>query len=178
MSDTLQQPEWWRTSNSQRNPPEQQLTYQVPIVTSQTQAQVAKTEVLRDVYETYRKQIEHEDQLIGMRNGWLIGGQAFLFAAYAALLAIQRHGVTRPAHQLFTELPWVGIALAALVLSAVVAALWRSHMLCKQYKKHWKRPRKYPKIISTTGPRLIGHSVALLVPSVLVIAWIWVLVAR
>ena len=134
-----------------------------------------------EVYEAYRKQIEHEDELIGMRNGWLIGGQAFLFAAYAAVLAVPNGSVgsdfTRAANQLFVELPWIGIGLAALAGSAVFAALWQSRQLRITFMKGCQPPSQYPEIMSR-GPRRIGHLVAVLVPSALSAAWIWVIVGR
>jgi hypothetical protein len=131
-----------------------------------------------DVYDAYRRQIEHEDNLIGMRNGWLIGGQAFLFAAYAGTLAVQGHGAlpgfASAARQLFGELPVVGIALAVLAFLAVRAALWRSNQLVSEFNSLGERPRRYPRIMSIR-PRFVGHSVANLIPIIFAGSWIWVL---
>jgi hypothetical protein len=135
----------------------------------------------REVYDAYRKQIEHEDELIGMRNGWLIGGQAFLFAAYAATLAVQSRGAQRgfasAAHQLFIELPVVGTALATLVFVTVSAALCRSDQLRKRFDNLHEVPQNYPCIMSG-APRWIGHGVARLIPILFIGSWIWVIRLR
>jgi hypothetical protein len=131
-------------------------------------------------YKAYREQIEHEDDLIGMRNGWLIGGEAFLFAAYAALLVLPSNSepdFAGPARQLFHELPWIGIGLAVLAFCAVGAALWRSSQLRHDFLKDHFVPEGFPPVISA-GPRHVGHSVAAIVPLAMATAWIVVLVRR
>jgi hypothetical protein len=115
-----------------------------------------------------------------MRNGWLIGGEAFLFAAYAGLLVLPENAepyFARPARQLFHELPWIGIALAALAFVSVGAALWRSRQLRVEFERIYSLPEGYPSIISV-GPRRIGHSVAGLVPLAMALSWALVLVLR
>jgi hypothetical protein len=140
-----------------------------------------RIQVDADVYDTYRKQIEHEDELIGMRNGWLIGGQAFLFAAYAGVLEVQGlgtpHGFASAAHQLFNELPAVGIALAALAFLAVYAALLRSRQLVSDFENWYNPPQYYPRIMAKY-PRRIGHSVARLIPILFIGSWLGVLFFR
>ena len=137
-----------------------------------------RIEIETNVYDAFRRQIEHEDDLIGMRNGWLIGGQAFLFAAYAGTLTVQSHGAPHgfasAARQLFSELPVVGIALAVLAALAVRAALWRSRQLVSEFENLGERPQRYPEIMSV-GPRLVGHFVAYLIPVLFAGSWIWVL---
>lgn len=140
-----------------------------------------RIEINADVYDAYRRQIEHEDELIGMRNGWLIGGQAFLFAAYAATLAVQSHGAlsgfASAAHELFDELPAVGMSIAILALITVNAALWRLQQLVSDFENMHQRPQHYPLIMSR-GPRRLGHSVAELIPILFVGSWIGVLYFR
>jgi hypothetical protein len=140
-----------------------------------------RNQIKANIYDAYRAQIEHEDQLIGMRNGWLIGGQAFLFAAYAATLAVQSHGVQRgfpsAAHELFYELPALGIALAALALTTVNAALARLRKLKKDFEYLQERPEGYALIMSGT-PRLFGHSVAVAIPILFIVSWIAVFCFR
>ena len=150
--------------------------------TGRSESQTAdRNQIKADIYDAYRTQIEHEDQLIGMRNGWLIGGQAFLFAAYASTLAVQNHGVQRgfpsAAHELFYELPALGIALAALVFTTVNAALARLRGLKKEFENLRERPANYPLIMSGT-PRLFGHSVAVAIPILFVVSWIAVFCFR
>jgi hypothetical protein len=143
------------------------------------------------VYGVFRGQLEHEDELVGMRNGWLVGAESFLFAAYAVLLTLPTDGSASVSNtasnsnsnfasagqQLFHELPVVGIVLALLAFLSVSAALWREWQLRNEFSKHHSVPRGYPDVISR-WPRHIGHGVAVLVPAVMVGAWIVVLVAR
>jgi hypothetical protein len=135
----------------------------------------------RRVYATYRSQLEHEDDLIGMRNGWLIGGESFLFAAYAALLTLPSATASShfksAAQQLFQELPWVGIILALLASVSVGAALGRERQLRKEYERDHHVPHGYPALISG-WPRFVGHRVALAVPVGMMIAWVIVLLRR
>jgi hypothetical protein len=139
-----------------------------------------RTRSHQDLYDAYRKQIEHEDELIGMRNGWLIGGEAFLFAAYSALLTLPSSGhleFTKAAELLFTELPIIGIALALLAFCAVCAALWCSRQLRQGFDRCYSPPEGYPAVMSR-GPRWLGHFVAFLVPLGMVTAWTVVIVSR
>ncbi len=143
------------------------------------------------VYGAYRNQLEHEDELVGMRNGWLVGGESFLFAAYAVLLTLPsgssktsstgaqslNSNFPSAGQQLFHELPVIGIVLALLAFLSVFAALSQERKLCKNFEKGHSVPRGYPEVISG-WPRHIGHGVAILVPAVMVGAWAFVLVAR
>ena len=136
-----------------------------------------------DVYDAYRKQIEHEDELIGARNGWLTAGQAFLFGAYAAALAVQSHGAQRgftsAAHQLFVELPVVGIVLAALVFLSGQASLYHIRLLRQSFTNLDEPPRDYPPLTSSVGSRATVHGIDVqLFPVLFVVSWIWVLASR
>ena len=146
-----------------------------------SESQADRNQIKADIYDAYRTQIEHEDQLIGMRNGWLIGGQAFLFAAYSATLEVQDHGVQRSfssaANELFYELPALGIVLAVLVSITVNAALARLLELRREFENLDKRPDHYPSIISGT-PRLFGHGVARAISILFAISWIAVFFFR
>ena len=140
-----------------------------------------RNQINAHIYDAYRTQIEHEDQLIGMRNGWLVGGQAFLFAAYAATLAVPDHGVQRgfssAAHELFYELPALGIVLAALVFITVNAALSRLRKLNRDFENLGECPEHYPSIISGTQ-RKFGHGVAIAIPTLFAGSWIAVFFFR
>ncbi len=50
-----------------------------------------------EAYVAYRKQIEHEDDLIGLRIGWFIAAEGLLFAAYGVVFRL------RPSH---SEVPY------------------------------------------------------------------------
>lgn len=140
-----------------------------------------RSQINAHIYDAYRTQIEHEDHLIGMRNGWLVGGQAFLFAAYSATLEVQDHGVQRSfssaANELFYELPALGIVLAVLVSITVNAALARLLELRREFENLDKHPDHYPSIISGT-PRLFGHGVARAISILFAISWIAVFFFR
>jgi hypothetical protein len=149
---------------------------------SRSEFQMAdRNQVNAHIYDAYRMQIEHEDHLIGMRNGWLVGGQSFLFAAYAATLAVQDHGVqhgfSSAANELFWELPTLGIVLATLMFITVCAALVRLHELRKEFESLGERPEGYPSVISGI-PRHFGHSVVVAVPLLFVFSWIAVFCFR
>ena len=131
-----------------------------------------------DVYAVYREQIEHEDELIGMRNGWLIGGQSFLFAAYAAVLIAPTSGTKgSAASQLFTVLPWVGVVLSISAFFTVNAALWRSWELRVNFDRAFLPPEDYPPIMSRR-PRWVGHAVAWLVPMLFTVSWVLIICLR
>lgn len=125
-------------------------------------------------YAAYRMQIEHEDDLIGVRNGWLIGGEAFLFAAYAALLALPE-GATRrfaeAAAVLYWELPIIGVVMALLVFCSVCAALVRSDQLRHRFDRTYKSPEGFPEIMSGR-PRAIGHFVSRFIPIFFALSWV------
>jgi len=133
-------------------------------------------------YEAYRSQIEHEDSLIGVRIGWLIGGEAFLFAAYAAVLAIQTQDPNRgyfvAAHQLFLALPWMGIILASLVSVSVLAAQSSMDRLCEEFKIAGASPLGYPDLMSIPQHRLWGHYTARYVPWLIAVTWAFVFFTR
>jgi hypothetical protein len=125
-------------------------------------------------FGAYRKQIEHEDDLIGVRNGWLIGGEAFLFAAFAALLALPQDASPQfkiVAHVLLWELPVIGVVMALLVFCSVSAALVRSEQLRREFEGHYRVPEGFPAVMSRK-PRRAGHSVARLVPLCLAVSWV------
>ncbi len=149
---------------------------------SRSESQTAdRNQINAHIYDAYRLQIEHEDHLIGMRNGWLVGGQSFLFAAYATTLAVQDHGVQRgfpsAADELFYELPVLGIVLAILVFITVNAALARLRELTKEFEKSRERPAGYPSIMSGI-PRRWGHGVVVAIPLLFIFSWIAVLCFR
>ena len=68
-------------------------------------------------------QINHEDELIGVRVSWLVISQSFLFGTFVALLGLK--GVAGPeagvVTLLLTLIPLVGMLLPVLVLVAVAA---------------------------------------------------------
>jgi hypothetical protein len=132
------------------------------------------SEAIDDQYRAFRTQIEHEDHLIGMRVSWLVAAEAFLFAAYAEVLGAPRNTVPRFSHaavHLFDVLPWVGIALAAIVFVAVCAAVLRLEELRREFKTFVGNVEGYPKITSTRVHRWPGRIPGILAPVILIVAW-------
>jgi hypothetical protein len=123
-----------------------------------------------DRYHAYRAQIEHEDQLMGIRIGWLIGSEAFLFAAYANVAsADDPEGTTRP---LLTVLPELGIAIAVLISFAIVAAIVAVQRLRRTCPSDdVLRALKLPPMISGRLTHFIGLFPAYLLPFALIFAW-------
>ena len=81
-----------------------------------------------------RDQIEHEDNLIGMRVNWLVAAETFLFVGYAILVNGSSYdrfsaGKNNPlytveAHSLYELIPWLGIGLVLCVDVSVGAAIY------------------------------------------------------
>jgi hypothetical protein len=130
-----------------------------------------------NVYEAFRKQIEAEDGLIGTRVGWFIASEAFLFAAYGAVLAIQTNhplpGTIPVDHRLFDAVPIVGVVMAVLVGCGIGAAMHRLRVLNKSYDKT-QHPTGYPTVWANEVIVLLGHVTAASVAPVVILSWIFV----
>jgi len=91
------------------------------------------------VYRAYREQIEHEDDLIGLRIGWFIAAEALLFATYGVVLAVQQAGAIRGTvpidHRVFTMVPILGMTMAVLVGAGVAAAMHHIALLWLRYDR-------------------------------------------
>jgi hypothetical protein len=121
-------------------------------------------------YKAYRAQIEHEDQLMGIRIGWLIGSEAFLFAAYANVASAG--GSWGTASRLLDILPKLGIAIAVLISFAIVAAIIAIQRLRRSCPPDdVLRALKLPPMISGKLTHRIGLIPACLLPIVLCLAW-------
>jgi hypothetical protein len=129
-----------------------------------------------EVYEAYRKQIEHEDDLIGLRIGWFIAAEALLFAAYGVVLAVQQSGTIKGTvpidRRVFTAVPILGMAMALLVGSGVAAAMHNIAVLWEPYKcKSLSRPDRYPPLRATNTLVNLGHLPAAALPGLMIICW-------
>lgn len=78
----------------------------------------------RTVYDAYRRQIEHEDNLIGQRSSWLLMAESFLVVGYCILhqLAPPDPAVQPVTGLLTTLIGWLGLLTAAPILLSVLAA--------------------------------------------------------
>jgi len=127
-------------------------------------------------YEACRKQIEAEDSLIGVRVGWLITAEAFLFAAYGAALAIESKFVPPSTHpydlRLFDIVPIVGVTIAVLVGVGIGAAMHRLRVLSECAPRDL--PPDYPSLWAEDIVVLLGHAGAALVAPIVIGSWIFV----
>ncbi len=130
-----------------------------------------------EAYVAYRKQIEHEDDLIGLRIGWFIAAEALLFAAYGVVLAAPSFalGGTVPIdRRVFTIVPILGIVMAVLVAAGVSAAMHQIVVLREQYDvKLSSPPDLYPALRSTRAISGLGHLPAIILPALMTISWGW-----
>jgi hypothetical protein len=111
---------------------------------------------------------------VGVRVSWLMAAEAFLFAAYAAVLTVPVTALSafKPAAlRLYDALPWVGIVLAALVFIAVCAAILRLKELREEFKHSVRNVQGYPKITSKRVHRWTGRIPGMLAPLVVILAW-------
>lgn len=128
-------------------------------------------------YQAIRAQVEHEDNLLVARVGWLIGSEAFLFAAYASALKGASGSEARHLKQL---LPLLGIGIAALIAVAIVAALVAIGRLKRLALGDGKRgipalssPLGMPPVIGSPMLHGFGLVPAIGLPGVLIVVWLY-----
>ena len=127
-------------------------------------------------------QINHEDELIGVRVSWLVISQSFLFGTFAALVG--QKGVVGPeagaVRLLLTLIPLVGMLLPVLVLVAVdgaTYAIWqwrveRDHICKTAEAKQLDWPGlKHRRLVS-----LMGHLLPIVGSVGFLLAWFVVLI--
>jgi hypothetical protein len=78
---------------------------------------------LRDFYQMFRGQIEHEDELINQRITWTLTAQGFLFLAYSAAGGIQNALVTSQRTVVCTAIAILGVFLSFTAFWGVFSAL-------------------------------------------------------
>lgn len=132
-----------------------------------------------------RDQIEHEDDLIGMRVNWLVAAETFLFVAYAILVNGSSYALTEggrrnssystAAHSLYELIPWLGVGLVVCVAISISAAIYAS---AKLKKGSPPPPKDFPPLTSSRMTHITGFSGAAGVPAVLLAAWLFVLTTR
>jgi hypothetical protein len=147
-------------------------------------ASVAAEALLR--YQTIRGNVEHEDQLMGTRVGWLIASEAFLFVAYAN---VGRPDTEGKAENLRSVLPVLGVAIALLVFGAMVAAVRAIRELDRQARELDRKERELdhqardlfpiglPPVVGKPGTHRLGLYTTLTLPVVLIVAWACTLLA-
>jgi len=135
---------------------------------------------LLSIYQAYRCQIEHEDNLIGYRINWLLAAESFLFVGYETALTFHNIrtfvGTKGSAHLTIYVLPALGMALAFLAEVAVMAAAGRLNDLREQFKRRTKTADsrlldRYPSITSHRVHRRFGRLQAHCVAPLFFVAW-------
>jgi hypothetical protein len=131
------------------------------------------------IQDAYRRQIEHEDNLIGHRISWLVASESFLFAAFALVITsandLDSRGAVGARDALLYVVPSLGLALAVIVVSAVGAAHCRMNELCGSYRKDYERlaiQAGYPSIGPDAFVRKMGRLPARYIPMLLAFAWL------
>lgn len=109
-------------------------------------------------YDRYRRNIEHEDDLINHRLSWLLIAQSFLLGACVA------------SGQAPTVVRAVGIATCAATYISLLAAIVSIRNLCRA--AGGTPPTGFPPVVS--GPLLHGMGLIgpLAVPLIFVAAWL------
>ena len=135
------------------------------------------------VYEAYREQIEHEDGLIGLRVGWFIAAEAFLFAAYGVVITVQARPVLPQAMQvdnrLFETVPIVGVVMAVLVGLSIGAAMHRLRLLHTAYTECFgSGPDDYPTLWSNGFIIFCGHIASASVTPIVIVSWFFLWLGR
>ncbi len=127
-------------------------------------------------------QINHEDDLIGVRVSWLVISQSFLFGTFVALVG--QKGMVGPeagaVRLLLTLIPLVGMLLPVLVLVAVGAAtyaIWQWRVehdrICKmaEAKQLDCLYLKHRRLVS-----LMGHLLPIVGAVGFLLAWLAILI--
>jgi hypothetical protein len=135
------------------------------------------------IYEAFRRQIEHEDDLIGHRINWLLAAESFLFVGYEGALSFHKistfSGAAGSAHLTIYVLPALGIALATLTEAALLAATGRLNELRKEFRSRFSKMRiapDHPKLTSRVLQRTFGRVQAHCVAPLFFAAWTILLV--
>jgi hypothetical protein len=145
-------------------------------------------EQLCSLGQLLESKIGHEVALIGHRMEWLVVSEAFLFGAFATVLASGSMDASAR-RTMVLLLPILGMTLAGLASIGVLAALAVSRALLKARgvidnnvrrltameewsKLGYRSSRK--KSIRWTEPG--GKVTAILVPPLILLAWVWIFI--
>jgi hypothetical protein len=133
-------------------------------------------------YSLIRSQIEHEDNLIGVRLSWFLAAQSFLFTAYAIVVSNFRLDgapfTLRQERVLLKVIPVVAIVTCMLVFVTIVAGVLAIVNLRRLYQTHVPESQQHrlPPIQGYRRTQLIGQAAPLLLPPVFFAAWVFLVV--
>ncbi|HMQ17124.1 MAG TPA: hypothetical protein PKC49_14230 [Phycisphaerae bacterium] len=138
------------------------------------------------IYDAYRRQIEHEDNLIGQRSSWLLMGQSFLVVGYCILHQLAPPDpAQQPVTGLLTGLiAWLGLATSAAILVAVAAgsrAMAGLRRELHQRRHEWPeldaRLRVLPPVQPVGGVLVLGRAPVVLLPLLMCAFWLTMILA-
>jgi hypothetical protein len=132
-------------------------------------------------YRAVRGQIEHESTLVGIRLGWLIAAESFLFAGYATVLTVTEGAPDKfgsKAHTLFDFLPIAGMVLAACVGVSIFAALLAMGRLKDNYKQPGTDSGLPPIAGNSDLIYYLGSTAPFLVPGLTFAGWAYLLFSQ
>lgn len=120
-----------------------------------------------------RSRLEHENNLISQRIGWLVSSQAFLLTAFAISLNGPVAQLSEAARSLRLELlfllPWLGAGCNALVLVSIAGAILAMQEIRRKIRIHecqsWL-------VHSSTLPTGLGISLTILMPILFLLIWV------
>lgn len=154
--------------------------------TANSPARSADTVDPRTIYDAYRRQIEHEDNMIGQRTSWLLMAESFLVVGYCILHQLAPpDAAVQPVTRLLTALVgWLGLLSAAPIVFSVLAA---GGVMCRLREGIEAERRKSPALdqlmtvlppIQPSGATLsIGRMPAVVLPSALCLFWLTMIIA-
>jgi hypothetical protein len=138
------------------------------------------------VYDAFRRQIEHEDNLIGQRTSWLLMAESFLVVGYCILHQLAPPDPRlQPVTGLLSSLvAWLGLTAAAFALLGVVAAAQAMRTLRVELGRRvagWPALGDYLALVPALQPGgvtlLLGRLPAVGLPLVIGLFWLTLIVA-
>jgi hypothetical protein len=133
------------------------------------------------LYDVLRKQIEHEDDLIGQRVNWFVASQSFLFSAYAIILsnlsASAGGGIGSQKHLLVLMIPTLAGVMCILAWVTVLAGEIAIRCLRRSFEPFnaAAHAAKLPPVQGIRRTQVLGMSPPLLLPAVFFAVWMLML---
>lgn len=123
---------------------------------------------INDMYERYRSELAHEDDLINQRLGWFFVAQSLLFAGLG--VALKQNICT-----LSEIVIGVGFISSLLVLISVIAAVgaffhWRS-LMTQEMNSLSVRNEEYPHLMRSGVIMIAGFVAPIGLPVLFMMAW-------
>lgn len=134
------------------------------------------------LYDVLRKQIEHEDDLIGQRVNWFVASQSFLFTAYAIVLSNLGPGkapaITRQQHLLVLMIPTLAGVMFILAWITVLAGEIAIRCLRRSFEPlaDTARAANLPPVQGIRRTQILGMFPPLLLPAVFFAVWMLMLI--